>query len=717
MRVGRAAPAVVDRLTAGGEKDRPIQARLAVSLLAYLGGFSRMSLRRPLAALTSGLVAAAVTVAISPTASAEAPASAAADDPYAQVEEQARTNLLVNDEGYNLPPGSSFNSITPDINDDGEVAFTVGVVYDDQAQEPYPGVWLGGHGEGGIVHELAEGDLVSSDITINDGDRLAFTRSPGTIDNQLWEYDAATGTAKQRFALPVTPTGYSTPQITDDGVIGARVQLGGGVGYVKVSPDDEGDLVASDSATSGSDYHYLYTPSFSESGAVAAKVGTDPDTFTPVEIRRFDPDGGSARLLANAPEDASSPYSAFDNTVSLNSDGKVAAIATRTGGGKVLLVTDGETTDELVTAGPDQQIRSFSSFPPNLNDAGDVVFRANDADGEAIYVYSDGELTRVAWKGMEVETDLGPGQIGQHDDSPVFGGGPRLNDNGDVVFTATLHPQGDNQTEWGTGVFVAYAASVPAEPGLELDDSQVSVAPGLWSEATETVELTNTSESSVSWTAADLPDWLTVAPSSGTLDAGASAQLTLTATRAAAPAGETTSTVSFTAGDLSTSLDVTRSLAPADAGVHAGGKRLTDRAGALWLADRKLAGGNYGWVGKSGTQRTKHAIAGTSDDALFQTRRTGRVSYKITGLPAGSYRLRLGFAEFDKVARGKRVFSVSVDGKVVLKRFDVAKSAGRYRAVWKSLKARHAKPGTMAVTLTPIKGRATVSALRVTELR
>ena len=48
-----------------------------------------------------------------------APGAAASDSAtaaYDRFELQARTNLLVNDDGYNLPRGSSFSSISPDIN-------------------------------------------------------------------------------------------------------------------------------------------------------------------------------------------------------------------------------------------------------------------------------------------------------------------------------------------------------------------------------------------------------------------------------------------------------------------------------------------------------------------------------------------------------------------------------------------------------------------------
>ncbi|MGH3447128.1 MAG: carboxypeptidase regulatory-like domain-containing protein, partial [Nocardioidaceae bacterium] len=81
-----------------------------------------------------------------------------------------------------------------------------------------------------------------------------------------------------------------------------------------------------------------------------------------------------------------------------------------------------------------------------------------DTGGEGLYVGDGDSLTRVIGKGDVVETDLGTGQLGQHDDSPVFGGGPSINEGGDIAFTAGLHPEGDNQVEWGSGVFVAYAA-------------------------------------------------------------------------------------------------------------------------------------------------------------------------------------------------------------------------------------------------------------------
>ncbi|MDZ3824811.1 MAG: hypothetical protein U0S76_14570, partial [Pseudoxanthomonas sp.] len=56
----------------------------------------------------------ALVLLLPPAASAQLPA-------YGDYELQARSNLLVNDNGWNLPPGSSFNSISAAINDAGWV--------------------------------------------------------------------------------------------------------------------------------------------------------------------------------------------------------------------------------------------------------------------------------------------------------------------------------------------------------------------------------------------------------------------------------------------------------------------------------------------------------------------------------------------------------------------------------------------------------------------
>ena len=62
---------------------------------------------------------------------------------------------------------------------------------------------------------------------------------------------------------------------------------------------------------------------------------------------------------------------------------------------------------------------------------------------------------------------------------------------------------------------------------------------------------------------------------------------------------------------------------------------------------------------------------------LFQSRRTGIFSYRFDDLPAGTYQIDLGFAEFKKVAAERtRLFDVKVNGTYQLIEEDVAADVG-----------------------------------------
>jgi hypothetical protein len=114
----------------------------------------------------------------------------------------------------------------------------------------------------------------------------------------------------------------------------------------------------------------------------------------------------------------------------------------------------------------DNGITAIEFFAPAINADGLVAFRGQSAAGQAIFV-GDGSAApvRVLGKGDAVQTDLGPGRIGQHIDNPsswpVFSGAPGINAHGDIVAIAGLHPDGNTQVEWGSGVIVAWTAGDP----------------------------------------------------------------------------------------------------------------------------------------------------------------------------------------------------------------------------------------------------------------
>lgn len=394
---------------------------------------------------------------------------------YAGMQLQARSNLIVNDNGWNLPPGSSMNSNSPDINDHGDVAFSVGVVpIDGNLSRSGAGIWLGGNGSGGIVarHDPPAGDpdaavLIGDRPSINTSRQVAYYTSLDGGTYVLRRYNPATSSSSPISLLPLTPSSIANPWLAADGAIGFKGRFGSGSGFARAGSGSPMLYVVDNVVDGGSPYTFLFSPSMNASKQIAGKVSTDAG-FAQNEIRLFDTDGSSARIVANAAIDAASPYSGFDNSLAVNAHGAVAVVARLAAGNiRVLMRFDptgggGYAGTEIARVEAAGTIRDIEFFAPAINDSGLVVFRGKDANGQAIYAGDGDGLRRVAGKGDAVLTDLGNGQIGQHIDNPsswpIFSGAPALNSRGDVAFIAGLHPQGNTQVEWGSGVIVAHAA-------------------------------------------------------------------------------------------------------------------------------------------------------------------------------------------------------------------------------------------------------------------
>lgn len=396
-------------------------------------------------------------------------AGACAEVPeFVNTELQARSNLIVNDNGWNVPPGTSFNSVSPNLNDADQVTFTAGLVpIGGDLNRTGAGIWLGGHGEGQFVaiHESSSSDpdstvLISDRPGINQHGQLAYYTSEDGGTYVLRRYDPDTETSSPVSLLPLTPTSIANPNIADDGSIGFKGRFGAGSG-IAVGGNGPGTLYAGDNSVDpASPYVYVYSPASNNASQIAIKLSNGD--YSHNEIRLFDGPGDSMLIAADNATDPLSPFSKFDNGLAVNGHGAVAVVVGLAAGNvrAVYRFTPGEDgvqATEIARVDAAGTIRDIEFFAPAINDDGLVVFRARDADGQAIYAGDGENLVRVAGQGDVVETDLGSGQIGQHDTSPIFSGAPAVNNHGDVAFIAGLHPEGDNQVEWGSGVFVAYA--------------------------------------------------------------------------------------------------------------------------------------------------------------------------------------------------------------------------------------------------------------------
>ncbi|MDP9866282.1 MULTISPECIES: glycosyl hydrolase family 18 protein [Streptosporangium] len=149
---------------------------------------------------------------------------------------------------------------------------------------------------------------------------------------------------------------------------------------------------------------------------------------------------------------------------------------------------------------------------------------------------------------------------------------------------------------------------------------------------------------------------------------------------------------------------------------NAGGSALTDAAGDQWVADKAYSSGDWGYQTSYGGGSTTGAIAGTTDDSLYQNYNTfnGWGGYRFD-VPNGTYQVTLKMVEDWANAAGQRKFDVRVEGANALTGFDIFASCGALTACDRTFPATVAD-GALNIQFNMNGGAnyATVSAIAVT---
>jgi len=104
----------------------------------------------------------------------------------------------------------------------------------------------------------------------------------------------------------------------------------------------------------------------------------------------------------------------------------------------------------------------------------------------------------------------------------------------------------------------------------------------------------------------------------------------------------------------------------------------TDKAGNLWLPDQYVEEGEtWGVLDGMTVERGDLGITGTDAPRIYETERYMMSAYEFK-VPNGKYTVRLHFAEtyYGIIGEGERVFSVTINDKVVLEDLDVYKETG-----------------------------------------
>jgi Malectin domain len=137
--------------------------------------------------------------------------------------------------------------------------------------------------------------------------------------------------------------------------------------------------------------------------------------------------------------------------------------------------------------------------------------------------------------------------------------------------------------------------------------------------------------------------------------------------------------------------------------VNAGGPKYTDGQGIIYRGNTQFSTG--------GAYTTTAAIAGTTDDRLYQSERYGDFSYAIP-VANGDYLVTLKFAEIYWTQAGQRVFNVLMEGVKVISNLDLVAKVGPNAAYDVTIPV-HVTDGKLTIKFKSVVDYAKVSAIMV----
>lgn len=109
--------------------------------------------------------------------------------------------------------------------------------------------------------------------------------------------------------------------------------------------------------------------------------------------------------------------------------------------------------------------------------------------------------------------------------------------------------------------------------------------------------------------------------------------------------------------------------------VNAGGTAYTDGSSQVWPADQAYLTNGWGYTGGTAKSSTT-AVAGTTDDPLYQKWRDAPGEYKFT-VPSGTYEVTFKFADFESSKSTDRVMKITLETTIVESNMSVYGQVGK----------------------------------------
>jgi beta-galactosidase len=139
------------------------------------------------------------------------------------------------------------------------------------------------------------------------------------------------------------------------------------------------------------------------------------------------------------------------------------------------------------------------------------------------------------------------------------------------------------------------------------------------------------------------------------------------------------------------------------------------KAGQRYGADTYFNGGKAGSINPPDTRASESVAVAADDPGIYDSFREGAFAYRVP-VASGRYRVTLKFEEPSAREAGMREFNVLVNGKIILKRFDIFSAAGgALKGVDRAFDST-LRGNTMSIEFVPLKGAALVSSLSIESL-
>lgn len=139
-------------------------------------------------------------------------------------------------------------------------------------------------------------------------------------------------------------------------------------------------------------------------------------------------------------------------------------------------------------------------------------------------------------------------------------------------------------------------------------------------------------------------------------------------------------------------------------GINVGGGSYRDTKGLTFEADQYFSGGT--------AQVVANQIAGTQQQALFQSERWGDLNYEIP-IGSGRYKVKLKFVEMFWDADNSRIIDVVVEGQTLAKNLDIHAQAGKFSAYEIESPEITVNDGSLSIKVTAGKDNGTLSGIEI----